>query len=208
MARESLEFRRTVHEVHRQPFGVAPAPLLGGLGTLALIGAIVLFAIGGWIAGCVMLALTGALIALFWSAIKHERGSPVARLTLRAVSRARATARFTAVRARAWLRALVHLGRIRRRRRGLRKALRSQLMPLGEAVYRDEHERADSLKAQAHVLEHALELAEREASAVVRAAREEIDRERATVEPTEALPVQKPADPATTERYPPDASRC
>jgi hypothetical protein len=202
LAREPVEFPPTVHEVHRRPFGLAPAPLLGGLGTLALVSAIVLFAVGGWTGGVVVLALGGGVMALFRSATRHEPDSMVARLASRTVTRARAMAGFTAVRVRASAGALLQLGRIRRRRRGLRKALQSQLMPLGEAVYRDEHERADSLKAQARELELALERAEREAAAVVRAAREEIERERATVQPTQALPVQKPKGPAAPNHNP------
>jgi hypothetical protein len=203
-AQEPIEFPSTVHEVHRRPFGVGPAALLGGFAALALVAAIVLFAVGLWIVGIVALGLAGGSIALFWPAIRHEPGSRTARLTSRAVSRARATARFTAVRAWAWGRAGLQLGRIRRRRRRLRKALQSQLTPLGEAVYRDERERAASLKAQARELEHALERAEHEASAVLSAARQEIARERATAQPTQALPVQQTEELASADRNPRD----
>jgi hypothetical protein len=82
----------------------------------------------------------------------------------------------------------VGLTRVRLRRLALRRELREQLRPLGEAVHREQAERAEAIKARAAALERELLDSRREAGVLVGAARETVERERALTEPTRALP--------------------
>lgn len=188
LAEQPVEFRATVHETQRRPFGLAPADLLGTVTAIALVIAVVMFATAAWIPGIVALGVVIGSGSLFVSAIRHDPSSPTALITSKLRHRALAAARFTALTARTRARAAIQLLRIRRRRHRLERAMRSQLEPLGEAVYREDRERAEALKAEVGQLEQALHSAEEEAAAVAAAAREQIDDERVTVQPTQAFP--------------------
>jgi septal ring factor EnvC (AmiA/AmiB activator) len=74
------------------------------------------------------------------------------------------------------------------------------LAPLGEAVHRGDDQRAQSLKAEADRLEHAIEQTELEASAVRDALDQDVDRERAPIVPTQALTPQTTRAPAPRRR--------
>jgi len=171
-------------------------PLLGALGAVAFPIAIVLFAVGAWIAGMILLGLSLALVTLFLSGVRGQPDSRSARLARSAVGWARSLTRLTAVSARAWSRAALDLVKIRRRQRRLRHQLRDRLAPLGEAVCHDDQRRAEALKARASELEQALRETERQASAAVGGARRQIERERAPSQPTQPLPAPRADAPA------------
>lgn len=176
-----------VHHARRRPLGAHPVPLLGGLGGLALLLAIILFALGSLVGGLVLLALAIALLTLFAGGVRRDPDAPAAGLTLRAAARARSQRELVAVRGRTWASAGIELLRIRRRQHQLRAELKGSLTPLGEAIHRDEHERAQALKQEAAELEHKLEETERQAAAAIAAARHEIEERRRAIEPTQAL---------------------
>lgn len=179
----------SLHRVNRRPFGVGPVPLLGGGLVAAAVVTIVLFAVGSWVGGIVLLACALGCLALLLVAVEREPDDPTAQLAVSAAERARAQTRLAGVAARAWSRAGVALVRVRHRRYRLRWRLRRQLTPLGEAAYRGDAERVERLKAEAWRIEAALQAADREGAHAVGAARAEVDRERLVVQPTEALPV-------------------
>lgn len=176
-----------VHQAHRRPLGIHPVPLLGGLGAILLVAAIVLLAVGSWVAGLILLGIGAASLALFSGGVRREPDAPVVRLVLRTTGRARAVGGLMAVAIRAWARAAVDLIRIRGRQRRLRHELKANLAPLGEAVHRDDEQRAQALKQQAAEIDQQLGQAKRDASAAVAEARRQIERERSTIQPTEAF---------------------
>ena len=183
----AVGFPPSVHQASAVRAGRAPAPLLGALGAVACLIAIVLFAAGAWIDGMILLGISLALVTLFVSAVRREPDSQLALLTRATVDRSRSLARLAAISARASSRAALHLVSIRRRRRHLRHELRDRLAPLGEAVCHGDELRAKALKAQVSELERALRATEQEASAAVGGARQKIKHERATSERTQPL---------------------
>jgi hypothetical protein len=186
-----MQWPPTLHRVNRRPFGVGPVPLLSaGLGAAAIL-AIILFALGSWVAGVVVLACGLGCLALLLVAVEHEPNDPAARLAVSAAERARSQTRLLGVAARAWSRAGLVVLRVRHRRYRLRWRLRRQLTPLGEAAYRGDAERLEMLKAQAQQIEAALRDADRDGARAVGAARAEVDRERQVAQPTEVLPVDR-----------------
>jgi hypothetical protein len=148
----------------------------------------VLFATGVWIGGVILLAAGLASGALLASAIRHEPSSGIARMARKALTRAGGFATFALRASLTWASALVSLADIRRRRHRLRRELRGQLAPLGEAVHRQDRARAERLKAHAAQLDQAVEEADRQAEAVLDRTRQEVREERSTVEATETLP--------------------
>ena len=176
-----------LHRAQRRPFGLHPVTLLGGLGTLSFLLGLVLLGSGSVITGLVLLVLAGALASLFVAGVRRDPDAPAARATRRALGRARSWAGLGSVGGRASTRAGVEWLRLRRREHRLRRELNATLTPLGEAVHRDEAERAEALRRRAAELEQSLGETKRASSAALAAARDEIEHERRTVEPTEAL---------------------
>jgi ABC-type phosphate transport system auxiliary subunit len=160
----------------------------GGLGGLALPVAVILLAAGALVDGFILLGLATALLVLCLVGLRREPHMPAARLILQALDRLRSLAALTVVTVRASVGAAVNLLRIRHRRRQLDSELDDRMAPLGEAVYREDQQRAQALKRQAAELEHELDEAQREATSVIGHARREIEQERAALEPTQALP--------------------
>ena len=196
----------TVHQAHRRPLGVHPVPLLGGLGVLALLVAVVLLAGPSVVGGLVLGVLAIALLTLFLAGVRREPDAPFGRLTLRAIDRSRSLARLGAVTIRALGRAAVDLLRIRRRQHRLRGQLRGRLQPLGEAVYRDDQRRAEALKQQAAQLEEELRETQLEASGVIASTKHEIERERAMAAPPQRLAPILADDGGAPERSEPRGS--
>jgi hypothetical protein len=212
LPQQPVEYPPTVHQVHRRPLGIGPVPLLGGLDALVLVLAIVLFVSGAWVGGAIVIALALALTGLLGAAIRRELDDPATRATLTAADRAltvtvrvRWRARFAAVTVRAWSRALLELAVLSTRRRRLRRQLDRYLGTLGEAVYRDDRQRAVTLKAQANDLERALQETEQGASEVFAATRQRVDRERTGIHATESFPIAE-ADPDPLTRSTPAGS--
>ncbi len=196
-----------VHYAHRRPLGAHPVPLLGGLGSLALLLAIILLATGWLVAGLVLLALATALLTLYAGGVRHDRDAPTAGLSLAAADRARSLAGLVLASGHAWSHAGIRLLGIRSRQRRLRAELKAHLTPLGEAVHHDEHQRAQALRQQAAELEHQLNKAEEDASAAIADARQEVEQHRRTIQPTEAFEAtgaaRGPASPPRPENVTP-----
>lgn len=188
LARRPLDQRTTIHQAHRRPLGLDPDAVLTGVSVIGLVLAIVLFATGAWIAGVIVFVLATTSIALLAVAVRREPNARFARPGHRALTSAAGFLQFALRAGRAWAPALVSLAGFKRHRHRLRRELRGQLAPLGEAVYREDHARAERLKAQAARLDQAVEEADRQASAMLDRTRGEMRRERATVRPTETLP--------------------
>jgi hypothetical protein len=173
-------------ERHELP-GLGSPVLTGGVATLALACAIVLFAFGAVVGGLILLALAAAFLALFASAVRREPESQLVRISRRSVVLTRMRGRFVLVSARARCRSALELLKLRGRQLRLRSELRGQMRPLGEAVYDGREQHASALKANAGGLAEELRNAERQASEVLDSMREEIERERAASDRTRVL---------------------
>jgi hypothetical protein len=180
----------TIHQVQRRVFGVEPLPLLFGATALALVLALALLVAGDPIPAIVLLVITVVLGAFVRTGIRRDPESRLARGWRAAADRFGSRARVVAVAIRAWSTAAAQLVLVRAGRLRLRRQLREQLTPLGEAVYRDQPERVQAIKASAGALERELLESQRKDAVLVGAARDAIDRERALAGPTEALPRQ------------------
>ncbi len=186
--RTSPTFRPpNIHLTQRQPFGIHPVPLLTGLGSASLLFGIVLLGAGAVIPGVLILGLALVFLTLLRFAVRREPETPAARSIGRVTDRCRSTLELVVVSLRTAWRAAMNLLRIRGRQWRLRGQLQGHLKPLGEATYHDDHARAQALKQQARELEQQLRASEREASAVIGAARQKIRRERAASQPTEVI---------------------
>ena len=200
LAHQPIEERTTIHEARRRAFGLAPDALLVGLSAAALVLAVILFAVGAWLGGAIVLALGCASIGLFACAVRDDPTSRIARSTRRVVTRAAGSARFAVTAGRTWSSAAVSLAPIVRRRRRLRRQFQGQLAPLGEAFYQEDKLRAERLRSQAAELEHAIREADEQAAAVMETARNEVKQEKATVQATQTLPPLRPRSPAQPPR--------
>jgi hypothetical protein len=184
-------FRRTFHEARRRPLGIETLALIGGLGAVTLILAIVMFAAGSWVAGIVLLVITGALLWAFLAAARRHPEAPAASGALAAADRVGSLLRLVIVGGAVSARAGLRLVGVRRRRYQLRHQLHAQLQPLGEAVYQGDDQRARAIKAQARRLEHALAQTERASADLLSGIRRELADERAAVEATTPLPRER-----------------
>jgi hypothetical protein len=188
LASQDSRPRASIHESHRRPLGAPPPAFLGALSLAALLLVLILLITGSWIGATIALGAFIGLITLFIPAVRHDPDSQAARLTRRSVSNATNSTRFAAVAARSWTQAGISLLKIKQRRLRLKRELRSQLTPLGEAVHHGDQARAEDLKARADELEKQLEMIDADASAIVEGAREAVEREKTTSQPTQTLP--------------------
>jgi hypothetical protein len=104
-----LDYPTTVHQIQRQPLGLEPPQLLGGLSAMAVVVAVVLFAAGASIAGVFLMIVALTLAALLLAAVRREPQSPSARVVGRGSDRAVSLTKLTLVAAREWLRAILKL---------------------------------------------------------------------------------------------------
>lgn len=179
----------SVHHVERRPLGLSPVPFLGGLALALLAFSIVMMAGADWVIGIVLLLLSALLAALFLTGLRQEPESASARFLRRMHGRIGGSVGFAMSAGRTWLAAIGEVVRIRLRRARLRRELRNRLAPLGEAVHRDDEANASLLKARTAELQRELERAQRRETAVLGAAREELQRARVPVQSTEVMSV-------------------
>jgi ribosomal protein L40E len=189
-----------VHHVERRPLGLAPTPLIGGLGLLALVVGIVLLASGPWATGVVLLVVGAALLLLFVVAARQEPDSPAARALALTAARVRDRTGFAVAASRTWSSASGEVARLGWRRRQLERELSDLMAPLGEAVHRNDEVRVQALRGRAAQLRRSLEDLDGRRAAVVKAAHHEVERERAPVQATRVLPaVPPPPGPSDTD---------
>ena len=179
--------RINVDHADRQPLGAPPAGLLLALTAAALIAAGILIVAGAWIGVVISLGVFLAALSMLSSAIRQDPATPAARMRRRTATNTTGTARFAAVSARAWARAVASLVAIKQRRLRLRRELHRQLTPLGEADHQGDEERAEQLKAHAQELERELDESGRQAEAVISGAKAVVGREKSAVERTQAV---------------------
>lgn len=159
--------------VHAEPrwFGVPPPLMLLGLTALCFAVAIVLFAVGSWPFGLILLGLAALFGTAFLEIAKRRPDSALTRATRAAASRARVWASAQLEVARARSSALAEEQRVRSARAVIESNRRQTLLQLGEAVHSDD----DAAEATARERLSELERAERALAGRVETRRAEAD---------------------------------
>jgi hypothetical protein len=182
-------------EAERSYYGVTPTTLVAVLAVIAMVAAVILFALGRWPFGLIVLG-----IALLLILVAVETGA------LR--DRAGVTADTFATRGRA---ARQLLGARRELRRIAAVRARS-LYELGDAVYRGDEQATEAARRRVDELDERARQREAEMQTAIAQAQERIQRRRLEVAPTEMVEIpdpqppdeQNPSGPAVIpEPYPP-----
>jgi hypothetical protein len=167
----------TVTHPDRRYYGVTPTVLALGLAAVAIVAAIVLFAVGHWPIGLILLGV-GLLLLLLTveTGVFRDRAGVAADSF---ATRGRATTHILAL------------------RRELRKmaVLRGRLLfELGDAVYRDDEQATQAARRRLEELDEAWRQKEAEMQTVMAQAQHRLHRRRLEVQPTEM--VELPEEPA------------
>jgi hypothetical protein len=182
-------------------FSTAPTAVLLGLAGAAVVGGIVLFALGHWIAGAVLLVVAGILLAAYAAAPHEERDTP-GWLT---AARGRARATFTSFSAQTQARRelLALRGEVQR----LESERGGRLRALGEAVYAGDEAGTEAERAALRELDDRVAAKEEQMKDVADRARERTTQARLEASSTQLLEPQpspqEPYPPAIPEPYPP-----
>jgi uncharacterized membrane protein len=168
----------TYVEAERRYYGVTPTRLVVALAAAGLVLAIVLFSIGHWPIGLILLGLSLLLILVTVELGVFRARAGVAADSL--ATRGRATARVLALR-----RELRRLGAVRAR----------LLFELGDAVYRDDEQATKMGRAMVAELDEVARQREDEMQAVIAHAQDRVKRRRLEVQPTEMVEVPDPDQP-------------
>ena len=158
---------------------------------MALVLAIVLFAVGELAVGTVAFGLAVVLAGLFVVTATRDPRSALGRAVLGTGASMRAQARLAGVSVSAWSGAGREVVRFRREHWLLENQLRRCLAQLGEAVHRDEVERSAELKAEASALTGELDRRDRELRAALRRAHRRVDGERLASQRTGVFPAAR-----------------
>jgi len=165
-------------------FGITPPTLLFGIATATLAVAIVLAALAHWLAALVLAAAVLVEIVLFLGVARRKPDTIVAKVSTRAIQRARDRAAWlvqaTSVRTEAG-RLLTPLRRELLELEGRREGL---LRDLGGAVYGGDDEGAKELTEQLKTLDEERQQKEGEMRAIEEAAQERLEKGRLHVQPT------------------------
>ena len=167
----------TVTHADRSYYGVTPTVLALGLAAVVIVAAIVLFAVGHWPIGLILLGvgLLRLLVTVETGVFRDRAGVAADSFA----TRGRATTRILAL------------------RRELRKmaVLRGRLLfELGDAVYRDDEQATEAARRRLGELDEAWRQKEAEMHTVIAQAQDRLDRRRLEVQPTEM--VELPEEPA------------
>jgi hypothetical protein len=178
----------------RHTFGLAPPELVLALGLVAFLLAVFFLATGHWIVGAVLVAVALVLARfVVWTA-RRLPGKRVAQLAVAASNAASDHAGFARVSVSSWLHAGRQVMRLRLQQRQLVAEQHALIRALGEAVFRDDVERAGQLKEQAHACGERIREHERQLELAFATARERVSRERVAIQPTEQLAGGPPGD--------------
>jgi hypothetical protein len=187
LAGDSDDDGRTSYSVERRLYGVPPPELLCALGAIGLVVAIVLFAGGRWVAAGVVLLPALTLACMFVSTAKRFPESRTAGAAVASRRWLRGRLAVAGVSLAAWSHGVREIVGLAWTRRKLRADLDAQIGRLGEAVYADDPDLANYLKAEAHANSEQLDELERRRDAVAAEARQQIDQAKETIRPTEIV---------------------
>jgi type IV secretory pathway TrbD component len=181
-------------------FGVTPPMLLFALATASLALAIAFAILAHWVAALLLGVVSLVLLALFVGVARRKPDTELARVSARALDRARERT--------SWMLEVVavrsgtgrQLSRLRQEVVQLAAVRESRLRDLGAAVYAADDEARYTLTDEIRRLDEAALEKEREMRTIAEAAQEHIQRGRLSVQPT----LIEPAAPVPVpEPYPP-----
>jgi hypothetical protein len=186
-------------------FGIAPAAALLLLAAAALGAAILLFALGDWPIGLVLVGAALLLLAAFGEAARRKPDAPFARRSFEAWRRARERAGVAVESAARRSRAQRELTALRHELLGIEERRRAKLVELGEAALSEDEEAVAGLRDEIGGLDGLAADKEAEMQATALHAREGIERARLSVQSTQMLEPAEPEKypPAEPEQYPP-----
>jgi hypothetical protein len=181
-------------------FGVTPPMLLFALATASLALALAFAILGRWVAALVLAVVSLILLSLFVGVARRKPDTELARVSARALDRARERT--------AWMLEVVavrssagrELSRLRAEILELAAARESQLRNLGAAVYEGDDEATKTSTEEIRRLDEAALGKEGEMRAIAEAAQEHIQRGRLSVQPTL---IEPPAPVPIPEPFPP-----
>ena len=176
----------TVREVEPQYFGLGAPAFVFGVAVVLLVLAVVLLALGNWVAGLLLLAAAFLLLPAFLAGVRRWPESTIAQLSMRTADRARGEASVAAETISTWSRAGREVVRRRREQFQLRRELDDKLRALGRSVL-DADRSTPALTAKARELDERLRKSERELAETLATARRRVRSERAAIAPTEVL---------------------
>jgi hypothetical protein len=183
----------TVREVEPQYFGLGAPAFVFGVAVVLLVLAVVLLALGNWVAGLLLLAAAFLLLPAFLAGVRRWPESTIAQLSMRTADRARDEASVAAETISTWSRAGREIVRRRREQFQLRRELDEKLRALGRSML-DADRSTPALTAAARELDERLRTSERELAETVAAARKRVRSERAAIASTKVLKPDEPED--------------
>jgi hypothetical protein len=176
----------TVREAEPQYFGLGAPALVFAVAVVLLVLAVLLLALGNWVAGLLLLAASFLLLPAFLAGVRRWPESAVAQLSLRTADRARDEASVAAEAISTWSRAGREVVRRRKEQFGLRRELDDKLRELGRSVL-DADGATPALTAEARELDERLRASEQELAETLASARRHVRSERAAISSTEVL---------------------
>ena len=183
----------TVSRVEPRLYGVPPSTVVLVLAGAALTLGIVLFALGHWPLGLILLGVTVLLVLVFLETARRKPTGTVSRSTADTLDTFRARAAVAA-------QSLAMRGRAARQLLALRRelqrmtVLRSRtLFELGDAVYRGDEQATEEARGRVEELDRLAAQREAEMQQVGEAAQQVLARRRLEVQPTEVA--EQPPEP-------------
>jgi type IV secretory pathway TrbD component len=169
-------------------FGITPPTLLFGIATATLAVAITLAILAHWIAALLLAGLVLVELALFLGLARRKPDTAVAKVSVRAIDRARDRAaylvRATTVRTEAGRR----VTRLRHELLELDTRRERELRELGAAVYAGDEDAAERVKTELAAIDDDRRAREDEMEAIGQATRDHLERGRLHIQPTVVKP--------------------
>jgi hypothetical protein len=174
--------------LERRLFGIPPAGVLIGTAVVSLALAIALLALGHWLIGVALLAITSLAFSLAAAGLRTRPESRLATTWFHGSARVRGWAGFSAEAVRAWSELGLERMRLRRRLRDLAAERDREIYALGAAALRRDADAEARARDRIADLDQAWSDCEGAAGEAMDAARRRLAHERELVQPTESLP--------------------
>jgi len=187
-----------VREAEPEYFGLGAPALVFGVAVVLLVLAVLLLALGNWVAGLLLLAASFLLFPAFLAGVRRWPESAIAQLSLRTADRARDEASVAAETISTWSRAGREVVRRRKEQFGLRRELDDKLRELGRSVLEADGA-TPALTAQARELDERLRTSEQELAQTLASARRHVRSERAAISSTKVLRAEEAAEQQAVE---------
>jgi hypothetical protein len=166
---------------------------LGGAGVV--LGVVLAVGLGRLLVGLAILLLGVVLVGLAVDAARRWPTSAVAQLFVRFVDIVGSRVGLARVSAGAWAQAAREVIRLRQELRGLREQRDQEQFALGAAAYQQDDEQVTSLRERLKGLEQQIERRQQTIGEVTDRARDQVDRKRAAIQPTQPFAVEESRPP-------------